>query len=77
MFKLFHKDKSVLNCFNLMTLTVIIGKTLIKMLFIIYVPPLPSPVQDLELLRLISIEKALVGFVGNQQLKTSESYDLI
>lgn len=60
-----------------MTLTVIIGKTLIKILFIIYAPPLPSQVQDLELLRLMSIEKALVGFVGNQQLKTSESYDLI
>lgn len=60
-----------------MTLTVIIGKTLIKILFIIYAPPLPSQVQDLELLRLMSIEKALVGFAGNQQLKTSESYDLI
>lgn len=60
-----------------MTLTVIIGKTLIKILFIIYVPSLPSQVQDLQLLRLMSIEKALVGFVGNQQLKTSESYDLI
>lgn len=60
-----------------MTLRVIIGKTLIKILFIIYALPLPSQVQDLKLLRLMSIEKALVGFAGNQQLKTSESYDLI